>query len=120
MAEDIKPMIVEDATARLQQIIDETEKQFDHKVKITPGEAKRIELIRKMKEDTDKKEYMVMLNLLIGTVVLLGILHTLFLKSWLGIGCLVFAIIYLGLTRKRLRDLTNHLATYKNDFDKYL
>ena len=55
MSEDSKPVIIPEKTQRLRDIIEETEKQFNHEVTITAGEAKRIELIRKMKNDTDKK-----------------------------------------------------------------
>ncbi|CAG0902275.1 unnamed protein product, partial [Darwinula stevensoni] len=61
----MKPVVTEDATQKLRDLIDATEKEFNHELKITPGEAKRIELIRRMKEDTDKKEYMIMFNGLI-------------------------------------------------------
>ena len=53
MSEDSKPVIFEAKTARLMDIISETEKQFGNQISPTPGEVKRLELIRKMKQDTD-------------------------------------------------------------------
>jgi hypothetical protein len=55
MSEEMKPVIIEDKTQKLQDIIDQTEKDFNFEKSISLGEAKRIELIRKMKQDTYKK-----------------------------------------------------------------
>ena len=51
MSEDSKPVIFEAKTARLMDIISETEKQFGNQISPPPGEVKRLELIRKMKQD---------------------------------------------------------------------
>ena len=75
MSEDSKPVIFEAKTARLMDIISETEKQFGNQISPTPGEVKRLELIRKMKQDTDKKEYMIMFNILMIGLSLISLVH---------------------------------------------
>lgn len=116
----MKPVITEDATQKLRDLIDATEKEFNHELRITPGEAKRIELIRRMKEDTDKKEYMIMFNGLIICLVLTGIVHFLIYWSVFTLVGLVIALVYYLLTRQKLKQATYQLAEHKNNFDKYL
>ncbi len=116
----MKPVITEDATQKLRDLIDATEKEFNHELRITPGEAKRIELIRRMKEDTDKKEYMIMFNGLIIGLVLTGIVHFLIYWSVFTLVGLVIALVYYLLTRQKLKQATYQLVEHKNNFDKYL
>lgn len=120
MSEDIKPVLIEDKTQRLREIIEETEKHFDHQVKITPGEAKRIELIRKMKQDTDKQEYMVMFNVLMLGSTISALLHFILYSTIFSLCCAVAGISYFIYIRQRLKSATILLGEYKNDFDKYL
>lgn len=120
MSEESKPVIFEDKTDRLRAIIDETEKQFNHEIKVTPGEAKRIELIRKMKQDTDKKEYMIMFNILMISLSLISLAHFAWFGHIFSLLCLMFCNVYFVFIRKRLTSATIHLAENKNNFDKYL
>ncbi len=116
----MKPVIIEDATQKLRDLIEATEKEFNHELKITPGEAKRIELIRRMKEDTDKKEYMIMFNGLIIGLLLTGIIHYIMYWSVFTLVALVIALGYFLFTRQKLKQATYQLAEHKNNFDKYL
>jgi hypothetical protein len=87
---------------------------------MSPGEAKRIELIRKMKTDTDKIEYMIMLNVLMGTLVVTSIWHFMTYRSWLSIISMGLGVVYFFATRVKLRGATLQLSSFKNDFDRYL
>jgi hypothetical protein len=120
MSEDIKPVIIEDKTQRLKDIIAETEKHFNHEVKISPGEAKRIELIRKMKQDTDKQEYMIMFNVLMLVSTISAFLHFVFFNTYFSLVCVVAGIAYFIFIRQRLKSATILLTEHKNNFDKYL
>jgi uncharacterized membrane protein (DUF485 family) len=116
----MKPVVTEDATQKLRDLIDATEKEFNHELKITPGEAKRIELIRRMKEDTDKKEYMIMFNGLIIGLLLTGIVHFFMYNSIFTVIGVVLGLVYYLFTRHKLKLATYELAEHKNNFDKYL
>jgi len=120
MSEYSTPMGMVENSSRILEIIKETESQFNNEIKVTPGEAKRIELIRKMKQDTDKTEYMVMFNVLLVGVSLISIAHF----AWFGIYgsliSLVFSIAYFVFVRRKLTWTTLQLMEYKDNFDKYL
>lgn len=120
MSEDIKPVIIEDKTQRLIEIIEETEKQFNGEVKITPGEAKRIDLIRKMKQDTDRQEYMIMFNVLMLASTFAALIHFILFNTIFSLVCVVAGITYFIFIRQRLKSATLLLAEHKNNFDKYL
>ncbi len=120
MSEDIKPVIIEDKSQRLRDIIEETERQFNHEVKISPGEAKRIELIRKMKQDTDKQEYMIMFNVLMLVSTISALLHFIFFNTIFSLVCVVAGITYFIFIRQRLKSATILLVEHKTNFDKYL
>jgi len=120
MSEDIKPVVIEDKTQRLRDIIEETEKHFNHEVKISPGEAKRIELIRKMKQDTDKQEYMIMFHVLMLVSTVSAFLHFVFFNTYFSLVCVVAGIAYFIFIRQRLKSATILLTEHKNNFDKYL
>jgi len=120
MSEDIKPVVIEDKTQRLRDIIEETEKHFNHEVKISPGEAKRIELIRKMKQDTDKQEYMIMFHVLMLVSTISAFLHFVFFNTYFSLVCVVAGIAYFIFILQRLKSATILLTEHKNNFDKYL
>mgnify|MGYP007060376796 CR=1 FL=1 len=120
MSEDVKPVIIEEKTQRLREIIEETEKQFNHEVKITPGEAKRIDLIRKMKQDTDKQEYMIMFNVLMLASTIASLVHFILFSKIFSLVCVLLGITYFIFIRQRLKSATILLAEHKNNFDKYL
>jgi hypothetical protein len=120
MAEDMKPVIIEDKTQRLRDIIEETEKQFEGKVSITSGEAKRIELIRRMKQDTDRKEYMIMFNGLMLLFCLISLIHFAFKGSVVALVFLVIGMVYFIFVRRKLTIATLKLAEYRDNFDRYL
>ncbi|MBK8518724.1 MAG: hypothetical protein IPL55_21295 [Saprospiraceae bacterium] len=120
MSEESKPYIIDEKTQRLRDIIDETEAQFNNEIKVTPGEAKRIELIRKMKQDTDKKDYMIMFNILMISLSLISLAHFALFGTVFSLVCLMFCILYFVFIRKRLTSATLQLGDYKNNFDRYL
>lgn len=117
----MKPYMKVEDNKSIMDIINENDP--DPKVEpayISPGEAKRIELIRKMKNDTDKFEYMIMLNVLMGTLVVTAIWHFMTYRSWLAIVTMGLGIVYFFATRVKLRGATLKLTEFKNDFDRYL
>lgn len=121
MSEDHSPFIREDKTHRIQQIIEEHDAPFTpKKPTLSPGEAKRIELIRKMKEDTDKKEYVIMFNALMITFSVVSLYHFIRFGTILSLVCILLGLGYFIFIRKRLTAETLKLTEYKNQFDKYL
>lgn len=111
---------MDENTKKIHEIMIEIEENPTIGIKITPGEAKRIELIRKMKQDTDKKEYMVMFNVLMIGVALISFVHFVLINSLISLIFMVVSIGYFIFTRKRLTAETLKLAEYKNNFDRYL
>jgi hypothetical protein len=116
----MKPVEIEDATKKLMDIIESTEKEFETPVNITAGEAKRIELIRRMKQDTDKSEYMIMLNILMVGLTIASGVHYFYFGSIISIVAFVIGLGYFIFFRKRIKSASSMLAEYKNDFDRYL
>ncbi|MBK8627051.1 MAG: hypothetical protein IPN86_16225 [Saprospiraceae bacterium] len=121
MAEDMKPYIVEDKTKNIQDLLDQSESDINSlPSNISLGEAKRIELIRKMKQDTDKKEYMIMFNVLMIALAVVSVLHFVMFGTIFSLVCMLLCLVYFVYIRKRLTAATLVLAEYKNNFDKYL
>lgn len=118
---DMNPFMKDDDQKSIMDIINENnpESQVDM-AHISPGEAKRIELIRKMKNDTDKIEYMIMLNVLMCSLFFTAIWHFMTYRSWLSIIVMGLGILYFFATRTKLRGATIRLTEFKNDFDRYL
>lgn len=120
MSIDSKPFIQEQKTSKIIDIIEETEQQLSQQINPTPGEIKRIELIRRMKQDTDRKEYMIMFNFLMIGLSLISLVHFAAYGTILSLVCVMFCLIYFVYIRKRLTSATLQLFEYKNDFDRYL
>ncbi|MBC7885743.1 MAG: hypothetical protein H7X99_09725 [Saprospiraceae bacterium] len=116
----MKPVIIDDATQRLQDIIDATEYEFNHEIKITAGEAKRIDLIRRMKSDTDKQEYMIMLNALMIALVVASVLHYLWFSTVFVLVVFGISLLFYLFLRQKLKTATINLIAHKSNFDKYL
>jgi uncharacterized protein YqgQ len=120
MAEEMKPYIVEDKTKVLQDIVAEFDMKCNSHNSISLGEAKRIDLIRKMKQDTDKKEYMIMFNVLMIALALVSVIHFVLYGTIMAVLSLLLCLVYFVYIRKRLTAATLMLTEYKNNFDKYL
>ncbi|MGB4957974.1 MAG: hypothetical protein WBO36_00795, partial [Saprospiraceae bacterium] len=120
MSEEISPVWREQKSQRLQDIVFAAERSQTTEVKISAGEAKRIELIRKMKNDTDKQEYMIMFNGLMIALSISALCHFIFYGSNFSMFCFVVSLVYFFYIRKRLTSATLQLMEYKNNFDKYL
>jgi hypothetical protein len=116
----MKPYSSEEHGKSVMDIINENDPTPATSINLTPGETKRIELIRKMKSDTDKIEYMIMLNALMIILILTSIWHFMAYRSWFSIGAMGIGVIYFYVTRVKLRSATLKLSDFKNDFDKYL
>lgn len=121
MSEEMKPYIVEDKSQKIQDIIEATEETFgSQNNNLSLGEAKRIELIRKMKQDTDKHEYMIMFNVLMIALAVVSLVHFVYFGTVFSLLSVAFCLIYFVYIRKRLTLATLKLTDYKNNFDKYL
>jgi hypothetical protein len=120
MAEDLSPYIKEDKSQRLQEIVAEFEEKYSDQPSISLGEAKRIELIRKMKQDTDKKEYMMMFNALMVSLSVISIAHFVVFGSIFSLVVVMLCLMYFVYIRRKLTKVTLSLSEHKNNFDKYL
>ncbi len=120
MGDQEKPYIIEDKTKVLREIMDQVDATLAPGMSITVGEAKRIELIRKMKQDKDKQEYIMMLNGLAIATGIISILHLLFSPAWWPLIIAAVTLAYIFFVRRRLTTATQSLVHWKNDFDRYL
>lgn len=121
MSEDINPYVREYKTQRLQEIVAMFEQEPNaEKPELSIADSKRVELMRKMKEDTDKKEYMVMLNALVIMAAIVMLTHYIFFMNFVVIIGIIVILAFFVFVRRRLTRVTLDLSTYKNDFDRYL
>lgn len=120
MADDMTPYIRENKSQKIQDIVTETENTFQQEGNITLGESKRIELIRKMKQDTDKREYMMMFNALMIGLTIVSTAHFVVFGSIFALVSILLCLVYFVYIRKRLTMATLNLTEHKNNFDRYL
>ncbi len=120
MSEEMKPVFIEDKTKKILDIIRETEAAFKNEPQLSLGEMKRIELIRRMKEDTDKIEYMIMFNVLMIALTVVAVIHFVLFGKIFSLICVVLGLAYFIYIRKKLTFYTVSLSNYKDNFDKYL
>ncbi|MCZ2102336.1 MAG: hypothetical protein LC107_12470 [Chitinophagales bacterium] len=121
MSEDVNPYIREEKTQRLQEIVAQFESNPDDTfTELSLADSKRVELMKKMKEDTDKKEYMIMLNAIVIFAAVVMLIHYIVFNKLLTILFLLLILGFFVFVKKRLTTVTLKLPSYKTDFDKYL
>ncbi|HRO07493.1 MAG TPA: hypothetical protein PK611_04505 [Saprospiraceae bacterium] len=121
MSEDINPYVRELKTQRLQEILDQFENNTSTETpEMTLAESKRVELMRKMREDTDKKEYMIMLNAIVILAAIVMLTHYIVFMHLLSILLLIVILTFFVFVRRKLTIATLALSSFKNDFDQYL
>lgn len=121
MSEDITPYVKELKTQRLQEILEQFENNPTSETPVmTLAESKRVELMRKMREDTDKMEYMIMLNALVILSAVVMLTHYIVFMHLLAIMLLIVILTFFLFVRRKLTIATLALSTYKHDFDHYL
>lgn len=114
----MKPVYREDATKGIQDLIEASEKQHPSNTEQWIEERKK-QLILKMKEDTDNKEYPIMLNGLILVLVAMSAIHIingLFLFTLV----LVAGVLYYIFTTKKLKKAIHQLQEHQNNLDQYM
>jgi|SRR5690606_27988887 len=115
----MKPVYSEDLTKPISDIIDSMEKE-----KLNSGQSwiyeRKMELIQKMKEDTDNKEYPIMFYMVIGFVLALSFYHLIFHQSYYVIAIILFAVSYYFFVSRKLRRAILRLQADKEDLDDYM
>ena len=101
-------------------IVDKYDNAATQSSTLTAGELKRIELMRAMKSDTDKVEYVLMLQFLVGIMLLLGVWYIFTTGNYLAILPIILGIGYTLFVKSRLRDYAHRLQEFKHNFDQYL
>ncbi|MEZ4911873.1 MAG: hypothetical protein R2774_13550 [Saprospiraceae bacterium] len=120
MSDFEKPYVKENASQYLMDIVDKYEGAITQPPSLSEGELKRIELMRYMKSDTDKVEYILMLQFLMGILLLLGVWYMVTTQNYLAILPIVLGIGYTAFVKSRLRDYAYRLQEFKHNFDQYL
>lgn len=115
----MKPVYTEDATKPIQDIIESMEKE---KSKTTHSWIleRKMELIQKMKEDTDNKEYPIMFNGLILLVLVLSVFYIFWDKAYYAIGFIILAAGYYFFISRKLRRAILKLQEDREDLDDYM
>lgn len=115
----MKPVYSEDATKPIIDIIESMEKE-----KLNSGQSwileRKLELIQKMKEDTDNREYPIMFYMIIGFVLALSAYHVIFNQSYYLIAMIVVALGYYFFVSRKLKKAILKLQADKEDIDDYM
>ncbi len=121
MSQESNPFERELKTQRIQDIIAQFEQEDDvTSTDLSLADAMRVDLMKKMKEDTDKKEYMIMLNAIVIFASAVLLTHFIIFNQLLVIAIILIILAFFVFVRKRLTMVTLQLPAYKNDFDTYL
>lgn len=115
----MKPVYTEDATKPIQDIINAMEKE---KLTSTPSWIvdRKMELIQKMKEDTDNKEYPIMFNGLILLVIALSVFYIFWDQAYYALVFIVLAGAYYFFVSRKLRQAILKLQEDREDLDDYM
>lgn len=114
------PYIKENASQFIMDVVDKYDTSSVDTSALTPGELKRIELMRMMKEDSDKVEYLWILYFLQALIVVFGLWYMYIYASYLPLIPIIFGFIYIVFLRQRLRHYAQRLLSHKDNFDTYL
>jgi len=115
----MKPMYTEDATKKLREIIEQTEASFLHS-DISALEQKKIDLVKKMKEDTENKEYPIMFKVLIGTLIILGLILVIAQQVYWMLIPMLIGLGYYFFVKIRLKREIEKLPIYQNNINQYI
>ncbi|MFZ1703910.1 MAG: hypothetical protein WAT79_06160 [Saprospiraceae bacterium] len=115
----MKPIYQEDATKSIQDIILNMEKSKNAPSNSWIEERKK-ELIQKMKEDTDNKEYPIMLNALMFVLVLSCLYNIFFNEMYFLTIVLLLAMVYYAFVLYKLKNAIIQLQEDKKDIDEYM
>jgi Ca2+/Na+ antiporter len=114
----MNPVYREDATKGIQDLIADSEHQHTSHSEQWIEERKK-QLILKMKEDTDNKEYPIMLNGLIIVLAVMSLIHIIN-GIFLFAIVLVAGIAYYVYTTKKLKKAIFQLQEHQNNIDQYM
>jgi positive regulator of sigma E activity len=119
-SKDIKPVIIEDKTARLRETVSHYYNSESEDGTLSPEELRKAEIIRKMREDNDMKAYPLMLHLLL--TLLIGSTLAAFITERSGFALLMLCVgsAIILIIRYRLKTAIQQLYHYKNDFSRYV
>jgi len=115
----MKPVYKEDATKAIQDIMANMENK-----NIATGQSwitdRKQELIQKMKEDTDNKEYPIMFNALIIMLISVCLYHIFVNGTFILVALLLLGIVYYIFVQKKLKNAILKLQNDQRNIDDYM
>lgn len=115
----MKPVYKEDATKAIQDIMANMENK-----NIAAGQSwimdRKQELIQKMKEDTDNKEYPIMFNALIIMLISVCIYHIFINGMVVLVALMLLGIVYYIFVQKKLKNAILKLRDDQRNIDDYM
>jgi len=120
MAEDMKPVEPVFKTQKLIDIVNQYSQDDESTVPISLKEMKTKELLEKMKAEKDKRDFMLLFNILMITVMIVSIFSIVLVFSLLDVIVLVLSLGYFIFVRRRLTQETLSLSSIKIDEESYL
>lgn len=120
MSENMKPVEPVFKADKLFEIVSKTSSSVTSSGHSDLALMKRAELLTKMKSEKDKRDYMILFNILMTVVIVLAFVF--FLKYYHAAGAIIFilGLIYFIFIRRRLTQATLGLAKLERDSDEYL
>jgi hypothetical protein len=120
MAENMKPVEPVFKTDKLFEIVNKASSSRSSSGHSELAMMKRTELLSKMKSEKDKRDYMILFNILMTVVIVSSFVF--FLKFYHIAGAFLFilALIYFIFIRRRLTQATLSLTRIERDSDEFL
>ncbi len=120
MAEDMKPVEHEFKTQKLIDIVNKYSHEEESPNKVSLKNMKIKELVDKMKAEKDKRDFMLLFNILMISIIVLSIISIVLVFSVLDIVVLILGLGYFIFVRRRLTQETLGLSNIKTDEEAYL
>ncbi|MBK9257030.1 MAG: hypothetical protein IPM42_16235 [Saprospiraceae bacterium] len=114
-----KPYIVEDKTKKILDIILESDPHFLENNTPTESDIRKSSLLRMMKEDTDKIEYPLMVNLILILLIVAATLHYFYYRNTIALLVLILGLVAFFVIRYRLRSAILRMNSFQDNFERY-
>lgn len=117
---DIKPVIIEEQTVWLRETVQNYFPEEASDNTIADDDMRKAEIIRKMKEDSDIRDYPQMLNLLLVLLLVSTLLWALIGKSFIPVSVLLAGILFRLFITYRLKTAVQDLNQHRENFGRYI
>lgn len=120
MAQNMKPVEPVYKTEKLFEFANKADQNLIPAEQTELASMKRQELLLKMKSESDKRDYMVIFNILMGAVIISAFVFFISFHHVAGAAVLVVGLLYFVFIRRRLTQVTVHLSSMDRSGDDFL